>query len=207
MKATEALADLRRLGKPVLTTEDAALRLKATLSAASRLLARLSEAGLVRRLRHGLWSLEPDLDPLLLPEYLTAPYPAYVSFQSALYFHGMISQIPRVVYVASLSRTRRVTTSLGTYSIHRLAPSFFGGYETLPDSGIRLAGPEKSLLDTLYLSPARSRLFAHLTELELPGSFSVLEARRWLARISAPYRRTMVARRLDEILASRGTPG
>lgn len=204
MKTTEALADLRRVGKPVLTTEDAALRLKVTTSAASRALARLSEARLVKRLRHGLWSLEPDLDPLVLPEYLTAPYPAYVSFQSALYFHGMISQIPRVVYVASLAKTRRVTTSLGTYSIHRLAASFFGGYRTLPDSDIRLATPEKALLDTLYLSPNRSRLFAHLPELELPRRFRVRETRRWLARIPAVYRRTMVARKLDEILDSRG---
>lgn len=204
MKATEALADLRHLGKSVLTTEDAALKLKVTLSAASRVLARLAAVGLVRQIRHGLWSLERDVDALLLPEYLTAPYPAYVSFQSALYFHGMISQIPRVIYVASLAKTRRVTTSLGTYSIHRLAPSFFGGYTTLPDSGIRLAKPEKALLDTLYLSPARSRLFAHLPELELPGRFSRRETRRWLAKIPALYRRTMVARRLDEILASRG---
>ena len=56
--------------------------------------------------------------------------PAYVSVQSALYLHGMISQIPHVIYVASLARTQRVATTIGTYSIHQIAPEFFGGYRT-----------------------------------------------------------------------------
>ena len=83
----------------------------------------------------------------------------------------MISQIPNVISVASLAQTRKVRTSLGTFSIHRLAPGFFGGYETAKTSGVRLATPEKALLDTLYLTPARSRLFAHLPEVGLPDQF------------------------------------
>ena len=47
----------------------------------------------------GLWATDLSLDPLRLPEYLTAPLPSYVSFQSALFFHGMISQIPNVIVV------------------------------------------------------------------------------------------------------------
>ncbi len=197
--ATEALGRLRHLGKTVVTTEDVALFLKLSRSAASWMMARLEKAGLVRRLRHGLWSLEPEIDPLALPEHLTAPFPAYVSFQSALHIHGMISQIPRVIYVASLAPTRRITTSVGTYSIHRLAPSFFGGFETI-ERGVRLARPEKALLDTLYLVPARSRLFAHLPEVELPASFSEQEARRWLAKVSLGPRRSMMNGRLAAII-------
>jgi predicted transcriptional regulator of viral defense system len=113
--------------------------------------------------------MDPTLDPLLLPEHLTAPFPSYVSLQSALFFHGMISQIPNVIYVASLAQTRTVGTSLGTFSIHRLAPRFFGGYETLK-SGVRLATPENALIDLLYLGPVRSRLFVHLPEIEFRSS-------------------------------------
>ncbi len=200
MRPVDAYADLQRFGNPVVTTEDAALRLRTSLSAASRILARLAKSGLIRRLRRGLWSLRPDLDPLLVPEYLTAPLPAYVSLQSALSFHGMIDQIPHVVYAASLALTRRVSTSLGTYSIHRLVPEFFGGFTTDRRSGVKMATPEKALLDPLYLSPARSRLFAKLPELELPRRFRVGEARRWIARIPAQYRRTMVTRRFEELL-------
>lgn len=200
MNAITALARLKRLGKPVVTTDDAALALRSTRSAASRTLARLAGEGLIQRVRHGLWMTGlQDADPLSLPEYLTSPFPSYVSFQSALYLHGMISQVPHVIFVASLAQTRRVKTRFGTFSIHRLAPKFFGGYVTT-SAGVRLATPEKALLDTLYLVPTRSRLFADLPEMELPRGFDTQVARRWAARIRNGPRRWAVVQRLDGIL-------
>lgn len=201
MNTLDAYADLRRFGRPVVTTEDVSVRLRCSLSAASRTMGRMRASGLVSLLRRGLWSLRPDIDPLVVIEYLTAPFPAYVSCQSALYFHGMISQIPQVAYVASLGRTRRVATSIADYSIHRLAPEFFGGYRA--DDEVKMATAEKALLDVLYLSAARNRLFARLPELELPRGFSVREARRWIARIPAAYRRRMVQTRFQAILDGR----
>jgi predicted transcriptional regulator of viral defense system len=210
MNAASALAHLRALGKPVVSTDDAALALLAERSAATQTLKRLATAGLLKRIRHGLWATDPNLDPLLLPEYLTAPFPSYVSFQSALFFHGMVSQIPTVIYVASLAQTRTVRTSLGTYSIHRLAPSFFGGYDIVKTSGVRLATPEKALLDTLYLAPARSRLFAHLPEVELPEHFDYDRIRNWVRRIPAGLRRKSVEQRLEAVVLAqrhrRGRP-
>ena len=200
MNAASALAHLRALRKPVVTTDEAALVLRAERSAATHTLKRLATAGLLKRIRHGLWATDLNLDPLLLPEYLTAPFPSYVSFQSALFFHGMVSQIPNVIYVASLAQTRKVRTSFGTYSIHRLAPNFFGGYEIAKTSGVRLATPEKALLDTLYLAPARSRLFAHLPEVEVPAHFDRDRIRYWVRRIPAGPRRKSVEQRLDAVL-------
>jgi len=202
MRATDAYADLLRFGRPVVTTDDAAVRLCLTSSAASRLLARLSRSGLVLPLRHGLWSLKLDLDPLVLPEHLTAPLPAYVSLQTALYYHDMINQIPQVIYVASTARTRRVATRLGTYSVHSLPPALMGGYVTTGE--VHLATPEKALIDLLYLSNTRSRLFAWLPELELPAAFSFDEAERWQAAIPSQMKRTMVRDRLRRLIA---TPG
>lgn len=202
MKAASALARLRDLGKPVVTTDDAVLALRLTCSAATQTLKRLAADGLLRKIRHGLWAVDQKLDPLALPEFLTAPFPAYVSFQSALYLHGMVSQVPEVIYVASLARTRRVGTSLGTFSVHRLAPTFFGGFETRAQSGIRLATPEKALLDALYLGPSRSRIFAQLPEIEIPPDFDVREGRRWLARIPPGPRRLSVERRLERYFAT-----
>lgn len=74
--------------------------------------------------------------------------------------------------------------------------------KTVKESWVRLATPEKALPDTLYLVSARSRLFAHLPEVELPRGFNRREARRWLAGIPAGPRRTMVTRRLNRILAT-----
>ncbi|MBI4519758.1 MAG: hypothetical protein HY701_02880 [Gemmatimonadetes bacterium] len=202
MNAASALAHLRALGKRVVTTDDAALVLCAERSAATHTLKRLASAGLVKRIRHGLWATDLNLDPLLLPEHLTAPFPSYVSFQSALFFHGMVSQIPNVIYAASLAQTRKVRTSLGTFSIHRLAPSFFGGYEIVKGSGVCLATPEKALLDTLYLGPARSRLFAHLPEVELPRQFDWDEIQSWVRRIPQGLRRKSVEQRLEAVLGT-----
>ena len=202
MNAASALARLRALGKPVVTTDDAALALGAKGSAATQTLKRLAVAGLLKRIRHGLWATDLTLDPLFLPEYLTAPFPSYISFQSALFLRGMVSQIPEVIYVASLAQPRKVKTSLGTFSIHRLAPAFFGGFETVKTSGVRLATPEKALLDTLYLAPARSGLFAHLPEVELPESFDWDRITYWVGCIAAGPRRKSVEQRLHALLVA-----
>ncbi len=203
MTTVDAYSDLLRMGKPILTTRDAAERLRVSASAASRLLRRLQVAGLARRIFRGLWTLDLSIDPLTIPEHLTAPFPAYVSFQSALYLHGLIGQIPQITYAASLAPTRRVKTALGTFSIHRLSPEYFGGYTTAEDSGVHLATPEKALMDVLYLGSARSRLFTRLPELALPAGFSAKRARLWLERIRDPSRRTMVRERLDALLGAR----
>ncbi len=200
MNAASALAHLRRLGKRVVTTNDVTLALGLERSAATQTLKRLAAAEHLQKIRHGLWAVDPALDPLLLPEYLTAPFPSYVSFQSALYLRGMVSQIPEVIYVASLAQTRKVRTSLGAFSIHRLAPTFFGGYDVLRESGVCLATLEKALIDTLYLGPTRSRMFAHLPEIEIPKGFDRRKAQEWIGRIPAGPRRTSVEQRLDRLL-------
>ena len=155
------------------------------------------------RLRRGVWALPNRVDPLALPEYLTAPFPAYVSLQSALYLHGMISQMPAVTYAVTLARTRRFTTPLGTVSLHHVQPSFFFGFEDAGRSGGRLATPEKALVDFLYLTPARSRLFRALPELEWPKRFSVSAARGVVERIEPVRRRTLVGRKLRQLMETR----
>ena len=63
--------------------------------------------------------------------------------------------------------------------------------------------PSGGLVNARDLSAAKSRLFARLPEFELPRRLDVRACRRWIARIPAPYRRTMVARRLDAMLGAR----
>jgi hypothetical protein len=114
----------------------------------------------------------------------------------------MIRQLPHVIYVASLAPTRRVRTGIAEFSVHRLAPAFFGGFLTTP-GGVKLATPEKALLDVLYLAPARSRLFAALPEVEIPRRFDRDATRRWIARIPPGPRREAVRRRLEALLGRR----
>jgi hypothetical protein len=81
-------------------------------------------------------------------------------------------------------------------------PSFFFGFEDAGAGG-RLATPEKALVDFLYLTPARSKLFRALPELERPARFSASRARAMGRRIESARRRTLVARRLEALLDRR----
>ena len=201
MTPTDALAIVKRLGVPAIDTSDAAAALGLSTAAASQTLTRLAKVGLVRRVRHGTWWLEDSLDPLRLPEYLTAPLPAYVSLQTALHRHGLIEQIPEVVYAVSLAKTERVKTKVGAFSIHHMAPEVFGGFDEL-ESGMKIATPEKALFDFAYLSSGRSRLFTSLPELELPRSWRRKEISRWLAKIPSARSRTLTTQKLEKLLAS-----
>jgi len=190
---------LRRLSVPVLTTAEAAAALQTSGSAASRGLRTLEKQGLVRRLRHGLWTLDSrPLDPRAIVSQLTRPFPAYISFQSALAARGAIDQIPREISVASLAKPRRIETRVATYVIHRLPPALFGGFEE--SNGVALATVEKALFDYFYVASASGRTRARVPELELPAGFSRKRVDSWLARVRSERLRTRVRAAIEHAL-------
>lgn len=199
MNATDAYAALRQLGVPALTTSDAAAALGQSVTASAKMLSRLAKSGLVVSVRHGLWWIGSNVDAYRLPSYLTAPLESYLSLHTALHLRGVIEQIPETLYAVSLARTQRIETSNATFSIHRVAPDVFGGYEeTKP--GLKLATAEKALFDFAYLSAGRSRLFTALPEIELPARFHHAELKRWIAKISSARSRTITLRKLEQLL-------
>jgi predicted transcriptional regulator of viral defense system len=181
-------------------TSEASARLDVPSYRASQILKSLEDAGLVQRLRQGLWALQPPVNPDSVPPYLTAPFPAYISFWSALARHEMIEQIPRQIFVASLDRSRRIKTTVATYSIHHITPDLFDGYKGSPEVGY-LATPEKALFDTVYFRASRGGDI-YLPELELPDGFDESELTTWTTRVARPRLRTLVERGLRRALAS-----
>lgn len=130
-----------------------------------------------------------------------APYPCYVSLQTALYHHGMIDQISRVITVVSLARTCLLRTPLATVSVHHIAPEFFFGFEMDAKTEVKMATPEKALLDVFYLKPAKSLRFKTPPEIEMPESFNAKNAFAMIERIPSASRRTIVAEALRALLA------
>lgn len=131
MKLVDVLRTLGDLQTPVFETRDVAARPGIDIAHASTLLARLAAARHIVSLRRGFWAFPDRITPLALPSYLTFPLPSYVSLQSALYLHGMISQVPNLTYAVSLARSRRFPTPLGTVSIHHVTPAFSFGLKIM----------------------------------------------------------------------------
>jgi predicted transcriptional regulator of viral defense system len=82
--------------------------------------------------------------------------PSYVSLESALSYHQLIPEgVFSVTSVSSLV-TRSFDTPLGRFVFRHLRPELFFGYQLLEFDGqrIKMAEPEKVILDYLYLSPS-----------------------------------------------------
>ncbi len=200
MTLLDALSKLSRLSFGVFQTSDAAACLRISPSTASKILSRLNSAKMLIHLARARWAFPTLADKLIIPEHLTAPWPSYISLQTALHHHGLINQIPSVTYAVSLNRTRVYKTEMGVFSIHQLKPDFFFGYETIGISGIKLATPEKALLDILYLSPARSLLFKTLPEVEISRRFRISFAREMIEKITSKQRRSLVKNRFEGLI-------
>lgn len=202
MNQTEALQKIQQLGVPSFETRDISALLRVTPANASALLSRLATRSFVRRLARGRWSIGANPNREQLAEQVAAPSPAYVSLQSALFRHGLIEQVPDVLYAVTLGRARRVQTPAGTVSLHRMPPALFGGYE-ITDDGAKVATAEKALFDLLYLSPTRTRLFVHLPEIEFPKTFRWAEVARWAKKILGKSRRVFVEQKLASLRPNR----
>lgn len=198
MNQTEALQRIRNLGVPSFETRDVAALLQVSPANASVLLSRLAERELVGRLARGKWILGTG-SRSLVAEQVAAPYPAYVSLQSALFRHGVIEQVPAITFAVTLGRARKVKTPQGMVSLHRMPPELFGGFEVTEDG--KLATVEKALFDLVYLAPTRSRLFVKLPELELPRTFRWRETGQWAERIAGSSRRAFVEAKLADLRA------
>jgi predicted transcriptional regulator of viral defense system len=198
MNLIEALQEIQKLGVPCFETRDISALLRVSPANASVMLSRLARRGFLRRLARGLWSTDAPQVRARLAEEVAAPTPAYVSLQSALFRHGIVEQVPEMLYAITLGRARRVDTPSGSVSLHRMPPALFGGFITA-DDGAKMATAEKALFDLLYLSPTRSRLFTSLPEIELPRSFDWKEAAGWAKKIAGKSRRTFVEQRLASL--------
>ena len=191
MTLLEFYGKIMAMNSPIIQTRDVAVQCNITNPHASQLLSRLTKHGRLISIARGKYVLAESTDLLALPYYLTMPFPCYISLQSALYYHGMISQIPEIIYAISIARTRRYTNTLATVSIHHIQPEFYFGYTQIKEH-VFLASPEKALIDYLYLSQAKSQLFGKLPELTLDSNFSFAKAEKIINKISYKNRKAHV---------------
>ncbi|MEO6078763.1 MAG: hypothetical protein ABIQ86_03170 [Steroidobacteraceae bacterium] len=199
MNQIEALQRLRALATLVVETRDVAAILEVSVSNATTVLRRLAVRQMVVHLSRGRWLVNEKIDRLAIPELISAPYPAYVSLQSALFHHGLIEQIPSVIYAVTPARPRRFRTPMGTISFHRMPPELFTGFELSSTSDAKIAIPEKALFDLLYLAPGKSRLFSKLPELSIPRRFQWQRLKEYAELVKSSGRRTYIVEGIQKI--------
>jgi len=123
----------------------------------TRLLQRMEGDSLIARIERGKYILlgltpEQALSNLLfLGSHLVSP--SYVSFWSALHFHGFTEQAPHMVFVATSRQKREVLFRGTVFKFVRLKPEAFFGYrrETLAGMPLVIADEAKAILDSLAL--------------------------------------------------------
>ncbi len=177
----------------IFTTREYANHVGMSMSAAAKRLARLSNKKLLSRITKGVWAniSHPYFHPLSCVPYLLGKEQGYVSFLTALHLHGVISQIPKTIQVATTGRGRLLDSPVGRYEFFQIKPELMKQGTEWSDSHLPylIATPEKALIDTLYLSTRKNRRFAHLPELDLtqPG-FRMQEFERLPDRLEIPTR-------------------
>jgi predicted transcriptional regulator of viral defense system len=169
MRRTESLVLLKNSLQSFFTTREAASVLGQTAPSTTKILQLLAGDGLIRQIRHGCWTSDVNASPLAYAAWVAAPLPSYISLYTALFYHGIIQQIPQTIYVVSLGKTDLIRTELGEYSIHQISPILFRGYTD--QGGVRMGTPEKTIFDMLYFERATSGKFVGMTETELPTDF------------------------------------
>lgn len=193
---------VQAIGRPSFRTKEIADLSGGSLSVTTRVLDRMARQGLIKKVVRGLWCIPSDarFSPYALVHYLSQGSRAYVSFVSALHLHGLIEQIPQIIYAATTGHTRIVRTSVGTFSYHRIAPSLFGGFDwSGAGQDFLVASPEKALVDSLYLSSRRGKHFRFFPELHIPRGFRLKEVVQWVDRVRDPLIRRHVLGRLRDL--------
>ena len=177
----------------IFTTRDFAAASGLSLSAASKRLDRYSNNGFLTRVTKGLWAnaSHPHFHPLACVPYLLGKEQGYVSFLTALHLHGIVSQIPRTIQVATTGRGRTLDSPIGKFEFLRIKPELMsdGSEWSSTHQPYLVATREKALLDVFYLSTRKNRRFARLPELDLAGSgFRTRKFERLLRELPYPVR-------------------
>lgn len=191
----------------IFTTRDFANYSGMSISAASKRLLRLSDKKLLTRITKGLWANTGHLHfhPLACVPYLLGKEQGYVSFLTALHLHGLISQIPKTMQIATTGHARTLRSSVGQYEFLQIKPELMrkGTQWSDTQQPYLIATAEKALLDTLYISTRKKRRFARLPEVDIRRTdFRKREFERLLRLLPTSARIAAAIRARWEVLQS-----
>lgn len=115
-------------------------------------ISRMLAAGELISLRRGLYLRDRLVNPLALAPAIYGP--SYVSFETALAWHGLIPERVEEILCAAIKRPAGFETSLGRYRFRHVPARVFAiGIERIDDAAIPwlIASPTKALCDRIAL--------------------------------------------------------
>ncbi|MGA1842530.1 MAG: type IV toxin-antitoxin system AbiEi family antitoxin domain-containing protein [bacterium] len=142
---------LQRAGKEggkILTPYNLQIESGLSLTAIKKSIQRLRKKGYIAKLKGNFYANTfafPSLEEIAM----LLGRPCYISFESAMEKHGIISQMPLVLTCATSGKTKNITTPIGEISLHHIHSRLFTDY--FNEGGILWAKPEKALLDYIYI--------------------------------------------------------
>ena len=109
---------------------------------------RLVQRGALVRLSKGIFQTKSQTAQL---EHVANQvyYPSYLSFESALARHGILSQQPYSLTFATRKRSKKLLLGDQEVQYRQLNQKYYFGYTQTPQGAI--AEPEKAIIDQLYL--------------------------------------------------------
>lgn len=118
-------------------------------------ISRMLAAGELIPLRRGLYLRDRSANPINLAPSIYGP--SYVSFETALAWHGLVPERVEEIRSATLKRPARFETPVGRYRcLHVPSLVYSIGVERIDDPVLPwlLASPAKALCDSIALVPA-----------------------------------------------------
>lgn len=125
---------------------------------------RLTKKGIIKRVCKGYYANPFNL-PTIEEIGTTIYYPSYVSLESALYYWGILSQIPQVLTMVTIKLPYKINTSFGLIEYRQIKKDKFWGY--IKKNGFLIAEPEKAILDYIYLNKNYDKIQFNLKDLKI----------------------------------------
>jgi hypothetical protein len=117
-------------------------------------IARLLESGELISLRRGLYASRRDLDPHCLAGPMYGP--SYISFETALAWHGMIPEGVKEMLSATIKRSASFENDFGRFRYFNVPKAIYPtGIQRIVDADLPflIASPTKALADSIAREP------------------------------------------------------
>jgi predicted transcriptional regulator of viral defense system len=175
--------------KKLFRTVDFATLLNRDMPSVRVELSRLVSRGMLSRVSKGFY-LNPYNPPTQEELAMVLKSPAYISMESALARHGILSQSPFTMTLVTTASTGTVDAMNTRLEYHHLQSAWFIGYRRRDTYD--MAEPEKALCDLVYLRYRRTR------ELSEDRMRSLLDDMGLMELHKGPLRRYVRLMRLED---------